>query len=142
MPGGVEEPRRAHLGRVGQETQQVEADLRDLRGELGVSRQLVQSGCLLLGQLERLGAVSAIWIAKQTKITMSRATIKASSERKPRCMRKRIKNASAAVMIAPIVKGMPKSRLSAIAVPITSARSQAMIAASQASHSAMLTGFE
>ena len=45
------------------------------------------------------------------------------------------RKASSAVISAPPIRGMPNSSFSAIAVPITSARSQAMIAASQASHS-------
>ena len=44
------------------------------------------------------------------------------------------------MIIAPPISGMPKSSWSAIAVPITSARSQAMIASSQAIQSTKLTG--
>ena len=45
-------------------------------------------------------------------------------------------------MSAPSDQRDAEQELSAIAVPITSARSQAMIAASQASHSTKLTGLE
>ena len=47
-----------------------------------------------------------------------------------------------AVMIAPASSGMPNNNLSAMAVPITSARSQAMIAISQSSHRPSVTGRE
>jgi hypothetical protein len=42
--------------------------------------------------------------------------------------------ASAAVSATPHTSGMPNSRLSAMAVPITSARSHAQMATSQAAH--------
>ncbi len=63
----------------------------------------------------------------------SSAMTKASRKRKPRFIRSSSRNASSAAISAPPIRGMPNSSLSAIAVPITSARSQAMIAASQAS---------
>ena len=49
---------------------------------------------------------------------------------------------SSAVRAAPSASGMPNSSCSAIAVPITSARSQAMIASSHKAQSARLTGRE
>ena len=49
---------------------------------------------------------------------------------------------SSAVRQTPQISGRPKSRLSAIAAPMTSARSQAAIAISQTIHSAIVTGFE
>ena len=90
----------------------------------------------------RDGAARAIWIPKQAKITVRSAITKASSARKPRLIRSRIRKTSSAVTVAPMSSGMPNSSLRAIAVPITSARSQAMMAASQTSQSVTLTGFE
>ena len=77
------------------------------------------------------GAAATIWIAKQAAMTTSSATMNASRKRKPRFIRSRIRNASRAVISEPAISGMPNSSCSAIAVPITSARSQAMIASSQ-----------
>ena len=86
------------------------------------------------------GAAAAICTAKQPAITISSAMMKASRKRKPWFISSSSRNASSAVISAPAINGMPNSSCSAIAVPITSARSQAMIAVSQASHSAKLTG--
>ena len=47
---------------------------------------------------------------------------------------------SSPVRHTPQTSGMPNSRLSPIAVPITSARSQATIAISHSSHSMIETG--
>ncbi len=88
------------------------------------------------------GAASTIWIAKQAKMIASKATTNASSARKPRFISHSTRTTSIAVMIAPTSNGIPNSNLRAIAVPITSARSQAMIAASQMPHSPRLTGRE
>ena len=60
---------------------------------------------------------------------------KASRKRKPLFISSSSRKASSAAISAPPIRGMPNSSFSAIAVPMTSARSQAMIAASQASHS-------
>ena len=70
---------------------------------------------------------------KQTVMTTMSAITKASSARKPRLCRARIKSTSRAVSTAPSTSGMPKRSFSAMAVPMTSARSQAMIASSQIS---------
>ena len=53
-----------------------------------------------------------------------------SITRMPRCMRKRMRSVSKAVMRTPYSKGMPKSRFKPIAMPITSARSHAAMATS------------
>ena len=81
------------------------------------------------------GSASAIWIAKQTAMTPSSVTISASIQRKPMFCIHRIRNTSSAVMITPSSSGMPNSRLSPIAVPITSARSVAQMAISLTTHS-------
>ena len=67
---------------------------------------------------------------------------KASRKRKPLFINNSNRKASSAVISAPPISGMPNKSLSAIAVPITSARSQAMMAASQATQSRKLTGRE
>lgn len=84
------------------------------------------------------GDASAIWMPKHTKITSSNAITNASSARKPRFISNNTNTTSSAVMMAPSVSGMPNSNFSAIAVPITSARSQAMMASSHSPHSARL----
>ena len=86
------------------------------------------------------GAAATTCTPKQTAITISSAMMNASRKRKPLFINSSSRNASSAVINAPAISGMLNSSCSAIAVPITSARSQAMIAASQASHSAKLTG--
>ena len=88
------------------------------------------------------GAAAAIWTTKQIAMTISSTITKASRKRKPLFISSRSRNTSSAAMSAPPINGMPNSSCSAMAVPITSARSQAMIAASQASHSRKLTGLE
>ena len=75
-------------------------------------------------------------------MTISSEMTKASRKRKPLFISSSSRKASSAVISAPPIRGMPNSNLSAIAVPMTSARSQAMIAASQASQSMKLTGRE
>ena len=60
------------------------------------------------------------FVPKQTAITPSRVMMKASTQRKPRFCRYRIRNTSSAVMMTPISSGMPKSRLRPMAVPMAS----------------------
>ena len=79
---------------------------------------------------------------KQAPTVATSVMTSASSMRKPRCCNVRMINTSAAVIRMPHVSGIPNSRLSAIAVPITSARSQAAIAISQSTQSAKETGRE
>ncbi len=81
------------------------------------------------------GRESSNCTAKQAKISVSNATTKASSGRWPRPIRTSTSSASATQSNAPQASGRPNSSFRAMAVPITSARSQAMIAVSQASHS-------
>ena len=81
------------------------------------------------------GSAIAIWTAKHAAIRPSMAITNASTQRKPRFCSHRIRKASAAVMKIPISSGIPNSRFRPIEVPITSARSVAMIAASASSHS-------
>ncbi len=68
--------------------------------------------------------------------------MKASSHRKPKCWSTSISRTSAAVMHTPTTSGIPNSNWSAIAVPITSARSQAMMASSHRTQRVKLTGRE
>ena len=77
--------------------------------------------------------------AKHAATMVMRAITNASSWRNPRCCSSRISSTSAAVSAAPMTSGKPKRSWSAIAVPITSARSQAMIASSHTAHSVRLT---
>jgi hypothetical protein len=65
---------------------------------------------------------------KHTKMTPSSEMTKASIQRKPSLCSHRIRKTSSAVMTTPSSSGMPKSRLSPIAVPTTSAMSVAMMA--------------
>ena len=81
------------------------------------------------------GSAMAIWMPKHTAMTPSSVTMKASIQRKPsRCIH-RMRNTSSAVRMTPISSGMPNSRLSPIAVPITSARSVAQMANSASAQS-------
>ena len=81
------------------------------------------------------GSAIAICIAKQAAITPSIATTNASIQRKPNACSARMRNTSAAVMITPSSSGMWNNRLRPMAVPITSARSVAVMAISADSHS-------
>ena len=92
-------------------------------------------GAKPLSTAPQLGSAIAICTAKHAAITPSIATTKASIQRKPNACSARIRNTSAAVMITPISSGMWNSRLRPIAVPITSARSVAVMAISADSHS-------
>ncbi len=67
---------------------------------------------------------------KHAPIVAISVTTIASSIRYPRCWSTRMSSTSAAVMTIPSVIGIPKSRLSAMAEPMTSARSHAAIAIS------------
>ena len=80
--------------------------------------------------------------AKQTPMVTISAMTKASSQRKPLFCSSRISRTSNAVSTTPHTSGIPKSRLSAMAEPITSARSQAAIAISHSTQSTKLTGRE
>lgn len=71
--------------------------------------------------------------------TISPATMH-SSTRNPRCWSARTIMTSRAVMSTPHTSGMPKSRLSAMAEPMTSARSHAAMAISQMTHRNIATG--
>ena len=66
----------------------------------------------------------------------------ASILRKPKCIAASSSMTSKPVRITPQTSGTPNRRLSATAEPMTSARSQAMIAISQSSQRTMETGFE
>ena len=70
----------------------------------------------------------------------SAATTRPSTYRKPRCCSDSTISTSSAVRQTPQSSGMPKSRLSAMAAPSTSARSQAAIAISQSSQSTIVDG--
>ena len=79
---------------------------------------------------------------KHPAIVAIRAMTSASSSRKPRCCRYSTSSTSSAVITMPHGNGTPNSRFSAIAEPITSARSQAAIAISQITQSRMEVGRE
>ena len=79
---------------------------------------------------------------KQPAIVAIKTMTSASSSRKPRFCRYRMTSTSSAVMAIPQGSGMPNRRLSAIAEPITSARSQAAIAISHSTQSPSDTGRE
>ena len=64
----------------------------------------------------------------------------ASIQRKPMFCSHNTRNTSSAVRSTPISSGSPKSRLSPMAVPITSARSVAQMASSAKAHSTHATG--
>ncbi len=76
------------------------------------------------------GLARAICTRKQSAITPMSEMTNASIQRNPLVCSQRIRNTSSAVMKMPISSGMPKTRLSPMAVPMTSARSVAMIASS------------
>jgi hypothetical protein len=76
---------------------------------------------------------------KQTPTIATSEITSASSQRKPLFCRYRTRRTSSAVMATPQASGIPKRRLRAIAVPMTSARSQAAMAISQRTQSAKLT---
>ena len=80
--------------------------------------------------------------AKQTAIEPISTMTKASSHRNPLFWSRRISRTSRAVRITPQSSGMPNSRFSAMAAPMTSARSQAAMAISQSTQSTKLTGRE
>ena len=79
---------------------------------------------------------------KQTPTVATSVITSASIQRNPLFCRARMRMTSSAVIAIPHGSGMPKRRLSAIAVPMTSARSQAAIAISQSTQSAKPTGRE
>jgi hypothetical protein len=66
----------------------------------------------------------------------------ASTNRNPRCWRSRMSSTSSAVSTTPTASGMPKSRCSAIADPMTSARSHAAMAISHRTQWKMTAGRE
>ena len=68
---------------------------------------------------------------KHPAIVAIRATTSASSRRNPLCCSSSTSNTSSDVIAMPHGRGIPNRRFSAIAEPITSARSQAAIAISQ-----------
>ena len=88
------------------------------------------------------GCAIASSTAKHTPMDAIKAMMNASSQRNPLFWSMRISSTSSAVSTTPQISGMPNSRLSAIAAPITSARSQAAIAISQRIQSTKLTGRE
>ena len=81
------------------------------------------------------GCDRIIWPTKQIMMMIISATMKASTLRNPRRSSARMTKTSSAVSTTPQTSGRPNSSWSAIAVPITSARSQATIAISANSHS-------
>ena len=81
--------------------------------------------------------------SSQTKhkvMTVISATTNASSRRNPRCWSARITNTSSPVSTTPPSNGTPNSSRRPIAVPSTSARSHATIAACASTNSATATG--
>ena len=79
-------------------------------------------------------------MAKQTEIVAMSVTMSASMMRKPRFCRYRMASTSAQVMMQPQIIGMPKRIFSAMAEPMTSARSQAAMAISHSTHRNQTTG--
>src|SRR6185437_7076418 len=92
------------------------------------------------GRKPRATSAAAGWAStisnRKQKPTVAMSTMtSASSTRTPRCWSASSSSTSNPVTSTPTATGMWNSRLSAIADPITSARSQAAIATSQRSHS-------
>ena len=79
---------------------------------------------------------------KQSPTVAMSVMTSASSTRTPRFCSVSSSSTSKPVMSTPTASGMSNSRLSAIAEPMTSARSHAAIAISQSTHSATATGRE
>src|SRR5213594_4455807 len=79
----------------------------------------------------RSGREMKISNRKQPAMVAISATTRASSNRNPLFCRNRTISTSRAVIAMPHARGMPNSRLSPIAEPITSARSHAAIATAQ-----------
>ena len=79
---------------------------------------------------------------KHPAIVAISTTTNASSSRNPLCCSNSTISTSSAVIMMPQVIGMPNSRLSPIADPITSARSQAAIAISHSTQRAIVVGRE
>ena len=84
----------------------------------------------------------AISNKKQPAMVTMSATTNASSRRNPLCCSNRTSSTSSAVMTIPIGSGIPNSRFSAIAEPITSAKSHAAMATSHKSQRASVAGRE
>ena len=100
---------------------------------VGISPPAIAAPCL--------GCASASSNAKQPAMMISRATMNASSLRKPqRCSAQDQEHVERGDARRPRPAACRTAACSAIAVPITSARSQAMIASSHSTHSAKLTG--
>ncbi len=90
----------------------------------------------------RSGREMTISNRKQPAMVAISATTSASSSRKPLCCRNSTISTSSAVIAMPHGRGIPNSRFSPIADPITSARSHAAIATSHSTQRASVVGRE
>ena len=87
------------------------------------------------------GFAKNISTKKDNPMTITNANIKASILRMPLLMRYNKINVSKKVRIIPHSKGKPNKRFKPIAIPITSAKSVAIMAISANKYKPILTGF-